>query len=798
MSLPDAAEARRISAQLEMLEQQRAQGNLPHEDAPLRLYRVGAGGFVRVLDQHPEPISQGMLDAIDAFIRNRVENDETKAPVEEKRAEETLPTEETEQDAATLTADGEEQSKPVEVDIAATGDNFVVAPSAESDGEDEGVAATQPSSSTEVAIAPPWEAATVAKTPQELLAENVRASGWLGSTLTEKIAEDRTIPLQVQRNDEHPVAEVEQEANTVVDHPSLYEQWPPQLEERRKMWFIPRNSGRRSSGAGIGVDRTVVYWMHSTLRVMQGNYGLEAAILLSRRLTVPLVVVCLVPSSIVYPVCHSTTASDAYARYSFVELYQQFAQAGVPFFGITAKEDGTLTPNEQQSLSLKPNPLYELLDAFAPHAVVTDAMFDSPSRSDMVHLARYLELNRSSCSWSLLSMDSTTCCPAYQLSMKLQSTLEPGAEFASEEQFGAEYASFAQPRNGTYVFSPLPRVDIQDSAQSRRRSDILATVLEKLQLENVNWEVVKAENTQSSSQMRRFSEGEGLQRLSQLLSGSDGQPAIQAELRGGGVLSLMPFIRHGTLFAGYVLRRINEAIASSPTPTTPQERKALAMQKVMRSRAVNHLGKERDYALYLALWSAANGDPSDPNGEVQPDLALLSTSDMLSSLRMSAPRNSSLETYRNVLPGWAYSSAKLGETLNSQAPGAALYDPYELESARTKDLYWNEIQKFLVEQQYLHPLLVVYWAYRVLTWSVSSRAAIATIESLISQCVLGSKSSPDAVFIVWKQLFRLGSNGNSTPGATNGRNAPNLEGLREFQLLLERELASQPKLQLHP
>lgn len=69
--------------------------------------------------------------------------------------------------------------------------------------------------------------------------------------------------------------------------------------------------------------------------------------------------------------------------------------------------------------------------------------------------------------------------------------------------------------------------------------------------------------------------------------------------------------------------------------------------------------------------------------------------------------------------------------MNSQVPGAALYDPYELESARTKDLYWNEIQKFLVEQQYLHPLLVVYWAYRVLTWSVSSRAAIAVCKSIL-------------------------------------------------------------------
>ncbi|KAL4146906.1 hypothetical protein PRNP1_010662 [Phytophthora ramorum] len=788
MSLPDAAEARRISAQLATLEQQRAQGTLPHGDTPLRLYRVQTGGFVRVLDGHPEPISRGMLETIDAFMRKSEERggtEEMKIAGEERR-----------RDFAELRADGAEQSKlqqEVRDNVAAaakTGDGGV-AMTAPADGD---VEKTQTSGSVGVEIAPPWETAIPAKTPQELLAQNERASDWLGRNLAQNAAADEVASTQIPGNiqqGELPVTEFENEHVKPVDHPTLYDQWPPQLEERRRIWFVPRSCRRRAPNA---VSQPVVYWMHNTLRVMQGNYGLEAAILLSRRLAAPLVVVCLVQSSIIYPVCHSTTASDAYARYSFVELYQQFSHAGVPFFGVTAKEGVEMASSkEQQAFALKPNPLYELLDAFAPHAVVTDAMFDSSSRGDMVHLAHYLELNRSSCSWSLISMDSTTCCPAYQLSMKLQRTLERGAAFASEEQFGAEYAPLAQPRNGMYVFSPLPRLSTEDPAQKQRRSEMLSTVLQRLQLEQVNWQIVKAENAQASSQMRRFSEGEGLQKLSQLLSGSDNQPAIQAELRGGGVLSLLPFIRHGSLFAGYVLRRITEAIASCPAPSTPQERKALAMRKVMRSRAVNHLGKERDYVLYLALWSSTCGEASELGGPNQPDIALLSTSEMISRLRSSVPRTSHLETYRKVLPGWTFSSARIGDGSIGQVTSAAVYDPYELESARTKDLYWNEIQKFLVEQQYLHPLLVVYWAYRVMTWSVSSRAAIATIESLISQCALGAKSSPDAAFIVWKMLFRLGLSSNS-----NERKTPSLEELREFQLVLEGELASQPKLQLRP
>ncbi|ETM41869.1 hypothetical protein, variant 1 [Phytophthora nicotianae] len=720
----DAAETRRISAQLAMLEQQRAHGNLPHEDTPLRLYRMRTGGFVRVLDQHPEPISQDLLDTIDAFIWRSADSEE----LEDKEAVAEEEKEETRQDNAYKEAEVAEQStvsqgkkEVANEDAVAAGEDVATAIATVATGvDDDDVEKTQPCTSDNVDIAPPWEDAGATNTPQELLARNERVSEWLGKQ-TKVEGQTTELHLDIAQPNECPVEPVENEQGKTVDHPTLYEQWPPQLEERRKMWFIPRNSGRKTSVVGAK-HQPVVYWMHNTLRVMQGNFGLEVAILLSRRLSAPLVVLSLIQSSIIYPVCHSATASDAYARFSLVELYQQFLHAGVPFFGITAKEDeGLKASGDQQSFALKPNPLYELLDAFEPHAVVTDAMFDSPGRNDLIRLARYLELNRSSCSWSLLSMDSTTCCPAYQLSMKLQGSFERGAGFASEEQFAAEYASFAQPRHGTYVFSSLPRV-VQDPALNRRRSKMLSSVLQRLHLEEVNWHIVKAENAQSGTQMRRFSEGEGLQKLSQLLSGSDGQPAIQAELRGGGVLSLLPFIRHGTLFAGYVLLRLSEAIASCPTPTTPQERKALAMRKVMRSRAVNHLGRERDYVLYLALWAAANCESKD---SAQPDMASLSTSEVIASLNMSAPRTSSLMTYQKVLPPWAFSAARIGAISNGQVPGAALYDPYELESARTKDPYWNEIQKFSVEQQYLHPLLVVYWAYRLMTWNVSSRAAIA-------------------------------------------------------------------------
>ncbi|KAI9916386.1 hypothetical protein PsorP6_018109 [Peronosclerospora sorghi] len=647
MSYPDAEEATRISAQLAKMEQQRAQGTLPYDDTPFRLYRMKTGGFVRVLDQYPEPISPRMLEMVDAFVNKQGTREkdflETKAVQEEGRDEKETVARRNDAEAIEKRTErpSDEAAEHVSVDEV----NVVAAsPRAEAHMEAEQAKQTQPCPSSCVDLAPPWEMGILVKDPQEVVTQCERVSDCLAKRTTVK---DWPVELQLAdsvKDEAYRVAEIKNElVPEPVDHAMVFDQWPLQLYERRKLWFVPRSSRRAME------SKPVVYWMHNTLRVTQGNYGLEAAILLSRRVAAPLVVVCLVSTSIIYPVRHATTASDAYARYSFVELYQQFKQARVPFFGITGQEIRTHSNQEdQRCLSLKPNPLFELLDAFEPYAVVADAMIDPTSRRDLVHLARYLERNRSSCSWSFLSMDSMTCCPAYRLSMKLQDTLKPGSVLASEEQFGAEYARITQSHNDTYVFSPLPHHGSLDSLVNRRRSKVLLTVLQKLHLEEVNWEVVMAENAQSSPQMRRFSEGEGLQKLSQLLSGSDKQPAIQAELRGGGILSLLPFVRHGTLFAGYILQRINEAITSGPAATTPHERKALAMRKVMRSRAMNHLGKERDYALYLSLWSAvAAGECLEPTSVATPEPALLSTSDIIAGLMVSAPRTSSL--YAGVL-----------------------------------------------------------------------------------------------------------------------------------------------------
>ncbi|KAI9920486.1 hypothetical protein PsorP6_015815 [Peronosclerospora sorghi] len=146
---------------------------------------------------------------------------------------------------------------------------------------------TQPCPSSCVDIAPPSEMGIPVKDPHEVLIQRERVSDCLVKLTTVK---DCPVELQLAdsiKDEEYPVAEIKNALlPEPVDHSMVFYQWPPQLYERKTLWFVPRSFGRAME------NKPVVYWMHIKLRVTQGNYGLEAAIMLSRRLAAPLVVVC--------------------------------------------------------------------------------------------------------------------------------------------------------------------------------------------------------------------------------------------------------------------------------------------------------------------------------------------------------------------------------------------------------------------------------------------------------------------------------------------------------------------------
>uniref|UniRef100_K3X2Y3 Photolyase/cryptochrome alpha/beta domain-containing protein n=1 Tax=Globisporangium ultimum (strain ATCC 200006 / CBS 805.95 / DAOM BR144) TaxID=431595 RepID=K3X2Y3_GLOUD len=507
--------------------------------------------------------------------------------------------------------------------------------------------------------------------------------------------------------------------------------------------------------------------MRNTLRVMHGNFALETALHLSQRLTIPVVTLCLVPSAIVYPTCHASNVDDAYARWSFADIHQQFQRVGLPFIGVTGKSSRKRL-RYQDDRNDEGFALFKLLDIFSPHAVVTDNAFDVHAMRDLDQLSQFLHATPTSSPWALVAIDSSSCIPICSKSDKVQSTLRSrGEQYLHEDDFGREYAKYSQNDFQPYAFTAIGKVPAKLAVSESDCVDRvqLALLLRDLRLEQVDWSIIESMNTQNSPEMAPFSEMDALQKLDRLLTGFSDRPAIQAELQGGGVMSLLPYIRHGTLFSGHVIRQISAAISSQPPPRTAQARKALAALKKPDSESALLAPAYGSFAKCFAL-------------------------DWLHAFSASS---SALDAYSVVLPTWINNDTKFGAGTTSGQKndpdlGAAIYDPYELESARTNDLYWNDIQKFLTEHRYIHPLLIVYWSYRILQWSVSSRAAIAMIESLLHKNALGASSSPDAIFGVWNQLFRLG-----TPALMS----ENEDTVSTFQRLMDQEVSSQPRLQLH-
>lgn len=68
------------------------------------------------------------------------------------------------------------------------------------------------------------------------------------------------------------------------------------------------------------------------------------------------------------------------------------------------------------------------------------------------------------------------------------------------------------------------------------------------------------------------------------------------------------------------------------------------------------------------------------------------------------------------------------------------------------------------------------------------------MEALLHKCSMGAMPSPDALFAVWSQLFRLGGQQFM---AGEGRDQES--SIAAFKQLLDAEIASQPKIDLmHP
>lgn len=371
-------------------------------------------------------------------------------------------------------------------------------------------------------------------TPQQLLDQQLTAEMWLQGVNS---LHDALHPSedQVNTSTATPSAAGQLESCSVavaLDQSALLLNWPSHLEERRRVWFSAPNSLTSNR------TRTVIYWMQNCFRVENSNFALESAVMLAKRLQAPLMIVTLVRSSVVYPVCHAPTASDAYLRWCLLEISDRCAEANVPLHAVTSTWSSTDSASRSElsnALEWTRHPLFTALDAFHPNIVVTDTPFDATSGGDVTRLAQHMEANQSLSPWTLISVDSSSYIPIHNISMHARASLEPKAPVLSEDEFGNEYsnAQVHMSRQGFNTGSATSCLKKLVGAHQvlSQSSEVLYNALKNVGLEMIDLEIVRGIAAGSSSDLPTFTEQSGHKALDLLLAEFDHRPAIQAELQ---------------------------------------------------------------------------------------------------------------------------------------------------------------------------------------------------------------------------------------------------------------------------
>ncbi|DBA00571.1 TPA: hypothetical protein N0F65_007700, partial [Lagenidium giganteum] len=721
------AEAARIAHTLAQLEQQRAQGELLLAEQPVRLYQGRDGAFYRVLDDSVEPLTAEMIDAIHAYLHPEAMDEQSeKDDDDDARGSEDGQMDEPEQDSLGI----EDPS------FGVTTENGVL--TAASLHED-----------SEGLVAGP-----ITQTPSDLASQQTVVSRWLdngdaddecdvecgqqfaasnASYLQER---DNSIPSASPTVDDQSTLPYSAPIERRVEFASLLSDWPEHLPPRTRVLHAPETV-ITSSSSEDGDEPVVVYWMRCSPRVQQCNFALETAQLFSQKLDLPLVVVAVLPAKYLYPVRHALTADDAYGRLSYLDVRDKLAAAQIPFLAIAPSPSALLDAGKLGAQNHQDHSIVSVFDNLGASLVVTEEGFDAANSQELKGVQELVRARHASL--AVLAVDNHSCVPVALISRSVGQS----ADLIKEEAFGKVHGNLLNETAASTATLLQPTICVDERWKSSSMQK-----LGTLSMQEVKWVVLEAEARAAT--LRQFSESEGLRQLEELIRTSViDRPAIQEELQGGGVLSLLPFIRHGSLCSKHVVDAFSQAIASFPLPTNAPTRKALARLKVLRSRAIALLAKDRDYLLYVAQQSSNQFHEPVKLTDIR-------------ATNYLRPVSMALDTHWKVLPQWAKQECKFGDDGLPQHDAAPVYDPSVLEKSATGDEYWNEIQHFLVNRHYLHPLLISYWYSRIFEWSLSCRAAVAVIDALLTKCAVGSTSSPDALWMVWSHISKIAQQSQET------------------------------------
>lgn len=354
-------------------------------------------------------------------------------------------------------------------------------------------------------------------------------------------------------------------------------------------------------------EKHVVYWQRNTMRTDETNLGLLNACFLAKALDTAVIVIILLPHSILLPVECAKTATEAYSRASYAEFVNNLQSLGIAAYGITTKSIRSKSTEHPGHDTIGGFELLNVLAMFNPCMIITDDAFNIGSIFEVEALCHLMRENSDKLACPLLAADSQSFVSPRILDrvtrgQEATSSAVDGAICSDKAQFSrihTELFTESLSKNGQIEKDGLNSIikTLTPSRQSQCQLLELEQGLDKFDLELVDWFIVKGLSSKDPFK-RLYTASEGINALDSIVSHLSSGPTIQEELRGGGIMSLQPFIRHGTLSSIYVMQRVLSMINLAKAR---DDRKQFAALKVLQSRAMEYLVRDRDHALYLSM-----------------------------------------------------------------------------------------------------------------------------------------------------------------------------------------------------
>ncbi|ETV77250.1 hypothetical protein H257_08707 [Aphanomyces astaci] len=446
--------------------------------------------------------------------------------------------------------------------------------------------------------------------------------------------------------------------------PSLIDAWPRSL--RRRCHVIhPTASSSQPLPPSVKPE-SIVLWIQETWRVHH-NYALAAADWLHATHDLPLVAFCVLPSSMFYPEASPMTTNDNGMRASVAYMRRQLQARGIPLHGIILTHDKDGDDVSSALLSLR------------PWAVVTDDVVDAYGVPPVLELP----------TTTLFLMDSTCCVP--------WRTFVGNAVTYSKHEFERVWLA---------AWDAVDDDDNRIPSPHRRDGAFPASCCSSNHLPWSNLDKPSAFDLSERTALSHMH--------TTCVQVGTTKPALQEELHGRGVTSCLPFLRHGSLSAMYLLTTL----------------KATSNQ-VLYSRALTHCVLAREYAKYVLLRQV----------DARHDGSTLAASNPPFHAAASRP----LWVYRSLV-----AQAVTPRSTPLQDPAPALHSekedqvvvyqlPYQLEASRSPDRTWNDIMTHVRLTGYVHPVLASYWGRQLLgPWSPSPVAGLGMLEGLVMRYSIGA------------------------------------------------------------